>query len=382
VKPLRILVTGGGSVGHISPALATIQTLKVIADPTPEFLYVGSKHGLEEEQVTRAGIPFTSVATGKLRRYFSWRNFTDLGRIPIGVLQSLRVVRGFRPDVVFSTGGFVTVPPVMAARLLRVPVLIHEQTVQVGLANRIAARCADRIALSWDSALDHLTPALRKKAFVVGNPIRQEVFGGNRDEANRIFGFNLEDASLPHLYVTGGSQGARVINRAVEGALPQLLERCLVIHQCGRQPQGTEQDLERLEAAARVLPPNLARRYRVTQFVRDEINHVFAWTDLVLGRAGAGTISELCVLGKPAVYVPLVPTGGDEQTRNAQMRQRAGAAEIIRQAEISPEQLMAILPPLLSDKDRLERMSAAARVLAKPDAARVLAETIIALGSR
>ena len=382
MKPLRILVTGGGSAGHISPALAIIQTLQDISDPVPQFLYVGGRRGIEQEQVEGAGIPFAGIETGKLRRYFSWQNFTDLGRIPLGVMQSLAAIRRFRPDVVFSTGGFVTVPPVFAARLLRVPILIHEQTVQIGLANRIAARCADRIALSWDSALDELPSALRKKAFVAGNPIRREIFGGNRDEANRLYGFDTQDVSLPHLYVTGGSQGARVINRAVESALPQLLEHCLVIHQCGRQPQDTEQDFDRLEAAAGVLPHKLARRYRVAHFVRDEINHVFAWADLALSRAGAGTISELCVLGKPAVYVPLMPTRGDEQTRNAQACERAGAAKIIRQSEISASRLLAELPQLFGDETRLEKMRSAALMLAKPDAAKVLAETITSLGRR
>ena len=382
MKPLRILVTGGGSAGHISPALAIIQTIKDVAEPSPQFLYLGGRRGLEEEQATRAGIAFVGVETGKLRRYFSWQNFTDLARIPLGVLQSLGAVRRFRPDVVVSTGGYVSVPPVVAARLLRVPVLIHEQTVQVGLANRIAARCATKIALSWESALPDLAPPLRKKAFVAGNPIRTAVFGGSRDEAERLFNFDARDAHLPTLYVTGGSQGARVINRAVEDALPQLLQGCKIIHQCGKQPDGQEQDFDRLEAAAQHLPPDLARRYVYTRFIREEIKHVFAWADLVLSRAGAGTVSELCALGKPAIYVPLVPTGGDEQTRNAQMCEAIGAAKIIRQSEIGAAKLLSELPPLLNDKTELDKMSAAARTLAKPDAARVLAQAVIELGMK
>ena len=378
MKTLRILITGGGSAGHISPALAVIQTIKDIAATPPEFLYLGGRHGLEEEQVTRAGIRFAGVATGKLRRYFSWQNFTDALRVPLGILQSLGIVRRFRPDVVFSTGGYVSVPPVVAARLLGIPILIHEQTVQVGLANRIAARCATKIALSWASALADLTPAAQRKAFIAGNPIRPEVFGGDKDQAQRFY--ELDDEELPCLYVTGGSQGSRLMNRAVEESLPELLKVCRIVHQCGKQPEGVEQDFDRLEIAARNLPAELARRYRFTRYVREEINHVFAWADVVLGRAGAGTVSELCNLGLPAVYVPLVPTGGDEQTRNAQMCADRGAAIIIKQSELNSAKLLAALPPLLSDKPQLEKMSAAALTLAKPDAARVLAQTILGLG--
>lgn len=375
-------MTGGGSAGHISPALAVIQTLKESAPVPPEFLYLGGLRGLEEEQATRAGIKFAGVATGKLRRYFSWQNFTDLGRIPLGVMQSLAIVRRFRPDVVFSTGGYVSVPPVVAARLLGIPILIHEQTVQVGLANRIASRCATRIALSWDSALGDLAPNLRSKAFVAGNPIRSQVFGGDKQEADKFFEFDANDEHLPTLYVTGGSQGARIINRAVQEALPRLLQGCRIIHQCGQQPEGQEQDFNRLELAVKKLSPELARRYRFTRYVREEINHVFAWADLVLGRAGAGTVSELCALGKPALYIPLVPTGGDEQTRNAQMCETVGAAKIIRQNELKAAKLLEELPPLLNDGAQLAKMSAAALTLAKPDAAQVLAQTVLELVRR
>jgi UDP-N-acetylglucosamine--N-acetylmuramyl-(pentapeptide) pyrophosphoryl-undecaprenol N-acetylglucosamine transferase len=380
LKPIRILVTGGGSAGHISPALAVIQTIQQIAPAqklAPQFLYLGGRRGLEEEQVTRAGIDFAGVETGKLRRYFSWQNFTDAGRVPLGVLQAMGIVRRFRPDVIFSTGGYVSVPPVMAARLLRIPILIHEQTVQVGLANRIAARCATKIALSWESAMPDLSLHLQSKAFVTGNPVRPQIFNGNKNEANRFYNFPDED--LPGLYITGGSQGSRLINRAVEEALPELLKACRIVHQCGKQPDGQEQDYDRLEKAVQKLPSELAGRYRFTNYVREEINHVFAWADLVLSRAGAGTVSELCVLGKPAVYVPLVPTGGDEQTRNAQMGERVGAAKIIKQSECNAARLLEELPPLLKDGARLANMSAAAQTLARPNAAETLAQTVLEL---
>jgi UDP-N-acetylglucosamine--N-acetylmuramyl-(pentapeptide) pyrophosphoryl-undecaprenol N-acetylglucosamine transferase len=387
LRTLRILVTGGGSSGHISPALAIIQAIKELAaqpdtDWTPEFLYVGGRRGLEKDQVTAAGIKFVGIETGKLRRYLSLENLTDQFRLPIGLFQSLAIVRRFRPDAVLSTGGYVAVPPVVAAALRRVPVIIHEQTVQIGLANRITSRFATRIALSFPSALDELAPRLRAKAEVFGNPVRGVIFNGDRDEAVRICGFDPADNDLPAVYVTGGSQGARVINRAVEAALPNLLTFCRIVHQCGRQPAGDEQDYDRLQARVAALPAALQRRYYVTRFVAEEIKHVFALADVVVGRAGAGTVTEICTLGKPAIYVPLVPTGGDEQNRNARMCVDAGAATIIPQAEIDGERLVSDLRSLLADRQQLNNMGATALTLARPHAARELAEAVVSLAQR
>jgi UDP-N-acetylglucosamine--N-acetylmuramyl-(pentapeptide) pyrophosphoryl-undecaprenol N-acetylglucosamine transferase len=187
-------------------------------------------------------------------------------------------VAGFRPDVVLATGGYVAVPPVIAAFLLRVPILIHEQTVQIGLANRIAARFATRIALTFEGALEELPPKLRSRAFVTGNPVRPAIFAGDREAAPARFGFAPEeDGRVPCIYVTGGAQGARVLNRAVEEALPDLLTLTRIIHQCGKQPEGTEQDFDRLQARAAALPEALQRRYYLTRFVeQDAIGDAFA----------------------------------------------------------------------------------------------------------
>jgi UDP-N-acetylglucosamine--N-acetylmuramyl-(pentapeptide) pyrophosphoryl-undecaprenol N-acetylglucosamine transferase len=385
MQEIRILVTGGGSSGHVSPALAVIEAIRVLAEASgrawrAQFLYIGGRKGIEQGLVERAGLPFMGIATGKLRRYLSLENLTDMARVPLGALQALGALRRFRPHVLLSTGGYVCVPPVLAAALLRVPIITHEQTVQVGLANRIAARYATRIALSFPQAAQELPPRLRARTFVTGNPLRPAIFGGDPAEGARLAGFAAEDAGLPALYITGGSQGARVINRAVEEALPELLARCRAVHQCGVQPAGEEQDYERLQRAAGAVPPSQRRRYHPTRFVRDEIGHIFALADLVLGRAGAGTVAEVCALGKPAVYVPLVPTGGDEQTRNARAMADAGAAITISQSELSGPRLLAALDPLLADPARLAAMGRAALTLARPNAARELAEAVVALG--
>ena len=372
----RILVTGGGTSGHISPALALIETLRELR-PGAQFLYIGSHKGLERGLVEAAGIPFAAISTGKLRRYISPENLLDQFRIPVGLAQSLYQIRKFKPDVVLATGGYVTVPPVVAAGLSHVPILIHEQTVQIGLANRINARFATRIALSWENARPSLSPRAKEIAWVAGNPVRAGIFGGTPIEALRHF--SLSEENLPTIYVTGGSLGARVINRAVEDCLPQLLESARVIHQCGEQSAEKENDFDRLTRARLILPEPLQKRYALSKFVRDELRDVLALADLVVGRAGAGTVTEMCALGKAALYVPLVPTGGDEQTKNAQMTVNEGAARILKQADCNGANLLVTVEEMLRDAKDLRRMGENARQLAKPAAARDIARAVLEL---
>jgi UDP-N-acetylglucosamine--N-acetylmuramyl-(pentapeptide) pyrophosphoryl-undecaprenol N-acetylglucosamine transferase len=374
------LVTGGGTGGHVSPALAVIQTLQEMAqgaDWTPEFRYIGSRGGVEKGLVEAAGIPFVGVQSGKLRRASSLRglltlkNLADAFRVPIGVGEALNEVRRFRPDVVLATGGYVSVPPVIAAGLLRLPVLIHEQTVQIGLANRIAACFATRIALTFDGSASELPPRLRRKSFVTGNPVRQAIFGGDKTNAVARLGFDPTDNALPTLYVTGGALGAQSINRAVESILPELLLSYRVVHQCG------EKDGDRMAQFASALPVSLAKRYYATPFVGVEIADIFALADLVVARSGAGTVTEVAAVGKAALFIPLVPTGGDEQTRNAKRLVDAGAAVLLPSKDLDGPRLLSEIQALLSDPVRLSAMGQAATTLATPRAAYDLALAIL-----
>lgn len=374
----KILVTGGGTSGHISPALALIDTLRELS-PGAQFLYVGSKNGLERRLVEATGVPFSPISTGKLRRYISPENLLDQFRVPVGIGQSLLQIKRFAPDVVLATGGYVTVPPVVAAGLLKIPILIHEQTVQLGLANRINARFATKIALSWPQAMNSLAPAAQGKAWVSGNPVRASIFGGDAGAALRHFDLSREE--MPTIYITGGSLGARVINRAVEECLPLLLERARVIHQCGEQSAERESDFERLTRARLMLPQTLQKRYGLAPFIRDELRDVLALADFVIGRAGAGTVTEMCAVGKAALYVPLVPTGGDEQTKNAQMAVEAGAARVLNQADCDGPNLLRAVDEMLANPRQLHAMGEAARVLVKPAAARDIARAVLELAA-
>jgi UDP-N-acetylglucosamine--N-acetylmuramyl-(pentapeptide) pyrophosphoryl-undecaprenol N-acetylglucosamine transferase len=388
---IRIMITGGGTGGHVTPALATVQEIKRLAGENPAgwqpiFRYIGSQQGVEKKLAAGAGLDFVGIQTGKLRRanhllgLLTFQNLTDLFRIPVGVGQALWQVARFKPDVIFSTGGFVCVPPVIAGWLWRVPVLTHEQTVTVGLANRIAARFARRIALSFEGAVSELPARLRPRTFVTGNPVRPLIFQGDRERAIQEFNFSAADNHLPTVYVTGGAQGARIINQAVEAVLPELLENCRIIHQCGQQPAGETQDYDRLQAAAAKLAAELRGRYYLARFVGEEIGDIFALSELVVSRAGAGTVTEIAATGKPAIFIPLVPTGGDEQTRNAQRAEAVGAARIIKQRELSGPRLLEEVRELLADRENLHEMGRKAAALARPNAAHDLAEAVIELG--
>ena len=379
---MRILITGGGTGGHVAPALAVAETLRR-RGPDVELLYVGSAQGLEARLATEAGIPFQGVAVGKLRRssrgpigLLTAANIRDALRVPLGIVQAFRAVGRFRPDAVLSTGGYVCVPTVVAAWMRRVPVLTHEQTVTVGLANRIAGRFARRIALTFEGSTADLPQALRGRSFVTGNPVRQAIFAGNRSVAAARFGFDPTDDNLPCLWVTGGAQGSRLINRAVIGAIESLVSSARVLHQCGAG------EAAEVEAAWRNSPDAVRSRWRVVPFLDTEaIGDAWAVCDLLLGRSGAGTVTEVCALGKAAVFVPLEPTGGDEQMRNARWLEQDGAAWILRQSECDSKALESRLLPLLADPaERAERARKAGQK-AIPDAAERLTDALCTLAS-
>jgi UDP-N-acetylglucosamine--N-acetylmuramyl-(pentapeptide) pyrophosphoryl-undecaprenol N-acetylglucosamine transferase len=368
---VRVVIAGGGTGGHTSAGLAVAAAL---AAGGAEVHWIGSHEGVEARRVPEAGLPFHPISTGKLRRYWDRRNVTDLLlRVPAGLVQSVRLLRRLRPAVLFSAGGFVSVPPALAARALGIPVVVHEQTAVPGLANRITARFAARIAVSFPQVSFHKPgggfPADR--VVVTGNPVRREVLGGSREAALGHWGF---DAALPLVYVTGGAQGSHRINRVVGEALPRLLAICQILHQCGDSIETG--DHAWLQERARALSPASRPRYGVRPYVGAELRDVYAAATLLVGRSGAGTVTECCNLGVPAVYIPLPGASGDEQTANARLVEAAGGAVVLPQGDLTAESLVDTLTRLLADREGLRAMGARARTLAVPDAAQRLARLI------
>ncbi len=367
----RLAITGGGTGGHVSPAVAVIEELRQ-RSPAPEFLYLGSRSGTEARIIPVMGLRYVSVSTGKLRRYLSFENLIDTMRVPLGIVQALAHLARFRPHAVLATGGYVSVPTVFAAWMLRRPVLIHEQTGTLGLANRINARFASQIALSVPGSEARLRTA---NWVLTGNPVRSAVRGGDRETAARRFRFNPGE---PTVYITGGAQGAHAINQAVLGALEPLLRIAQVIHQCG-DSEGTRADHEALVRRTRELDDDLQARYTLLRYVGQEIGEAYALADLVIGRAGAGTVNELAALSKPSILVPLPHSAGDEQRQNARRMQEAGAAEVIEESSCSSERIVSLVRELLTDPSRLEAMSRSAESLGLAHAELRIADLLLEL---
>lgn len=375
----RLVVTGGGTGGHTYPALTAVRTLQdrlAVAGRTLDTLWIGTEDGLEARVAPAEGIAFTTVATGKVRRsanplkMLSAANVRDMARVPLGVVQARKVIAEFRPDVVLATGGYVAVPAGLAARLCRRPLVLHEQTVRLGLANRQLAGSATRIAVSSESTLALLPAEARSLGVVTGNPVRPQVLSGQGLKAIEALGLGGFDSSRPTVYVTGGAQGSQQINTVVADVLPWLLEQANVIHQCGPD------HVETLRQRAAALPAESAGRYYVSGFVGAELPDVLALADVVVSRSGAGTLAELTALGKAAVFIPLATSAGNEQAHNARHLQEAGAA-IALEGEVTGERMREALGPLLADAHLRQAMAERARAHGRPDAADRLVDVIL-----
>jgi len=372
-QPLHLVIASGGTGGHVNPALAVLGALRARADVSATW--IGGTWGIERDAAWRADVPFVAIQTGKLRRYLSWQTPVDMVRIPLGVAQAYRALRRIRPrpDVVFSTGGYVAVPTALAAAWLHIPVLTHEQTAQVGLANRIIARRADVLALSFPLPDAEVLTSKARIVFT-GNPLRSEIFGGSAAEGAKRFGLSPD---LPTIYVTGGARGSSPINERIERALPLLLLSMQIIHATG--PTEANSDYPRLKAVAAALPDEWRARYVPVESLRDELRDVYALAALVVGRSGAGTVAELAALGKPSILIPLPGTGGDEATKNARVLSDAGAALLLPQADATPELLASQIIALLNDAPRRARMRDAALTLAPKEAAARIADELLQL---
>lgn len=378
-QDIRLIVTGGGTGGHTYPALTTVNALRerlAQGGFSLDVKWVGAEDSLESRVAASNGIPFEAVATGKLRRasnplkMVSPANVRDMTNVPRGAVQACSLISDFAPDVVLATGGYVAVPVGVAAKFVRRPLVVHEQTVRLGLANKVLARTAARVAVSSESTVELLPDGAREYAVVTGNPVRPEIFDGRADRAVQALGFTGHDPGRPTVYVTGGAQGSKQINDTVGALLPWLLARANVVHQCGAS------HLEPLREAARELPPELEERYHLTDFVGPELPDVLALADVVVSRSGAGTIAELTALGKASVLIPLASSAGGEQRHNAEHLQESGAAAALV-SEVGPDTLRKVAEPLLADPVRRARMAERAREHGRPDAAARLVDVVL-----
>ncbi len=373
---MKILVSGGGTGGHIYPALTVATQLK--KEYRAEILYLGSDDGLETELAPAAGFPFTVIKAGKLHRYVSWQTFSGVARVPIGMVQAVNIVRKFRPDVVFTTGGYVAVPAGLAARLNGVPLLMHQQDVPPNLSNKLLAPLATRISVAFT---DSLTYFPLHKTLQLGNPVRQEILDIRQvspQQARRQLGLNPD---IPVLLVTGGSQGARHLNQVVCQALPELLPYCQILQISGKQLFAETQQLS--EQSMAMLEADIQRRYHLVAYMNEEMPAALQAAELVLFRSGAATLSELAVLGKPSILVPLPPAiGSSPQEANAAMFGRKQAAEVMRDADLKPVLLVERVKSILASSTLLQTMTEVTRSFAEPDATQKIVSEVLNLIKR
>jgi UDP-N-acetylglucosamine--N-acetylmuramyl-(pentapeptide) pyrophosphoryl-undecaprenol N-acetylglucosamine transferase len=341
-KRLSIMVTGGGSGGHTSAAVGIIGALETMGVAREQVVWVGSHAGIERGVAERAGIKFESVSTGKLRRYWSRENVLDAGRFLLGVGQAFYIVGRIRPDIIVSTGGFASVPVVVAGWVRRIPIVSHEQTIVPGLANRIAVRFARAMMVTFADSAKYFPAA---KVRLVGNPLRTELKDPlpDRELAKRRLGLH---PGVPLLYITGGASGSEVLNATVFESLVQLLPNWQIIHQCGDLPQ--RHSFEFLESEAAKLPASIRSRYRVYRYVGVEIRDVLASCEAVVARSGAAFVNEVIRLRLPAILVPYAHSASGEQEKLARMLAERGGALMELESRFTPDRLLQLLSSLAS----------------------------------
>lgn len=327
----KIIMTGGGTAGHVTPNIALMPALK---EAGFDIEYIGSINGMEKGLIEATGTPYHGISSGKLRRYFDWKNFSDPFRVLKGYGQAVSLMKKIKPDVVFSKGGFVSVPVVLAAKHCHIPAIIHESDITPGLANKIAIKGAKKVCCNFPETMKYL-PA--DKAVLTGSPIRRELFSGNAENAIRLC--NFKDHSKPVLLIIGGSLGSKIVNEAVRKVLPELLEKFYVIHLCGKGN----------------LDNSLSGTIGYAQFeyASSELTDMFALADMAISRAGANSICELLALHKPNILIPLSAAASrGDQVLNANSFKKQGFSYVLEEEHLTAESLLRAVEEVYDNRQK------------------------------
>ncbi|MBU0934967.1 MAG: undecaprenyldiphospho-muramoylpentapeptide beta-N-acetylglucosaminyltransferase [Spirochaetes bacterium] len=353
-----IVFTGGGTGGHVYPGLAVIEALR--RQWPGRIVWIGSGKAVEREAVEQAGVEFLSISSGKFRRSLSLRNFSDLFRILAGFFQSVAILRRLKPCLLFSKGGYVSVPPCAAAAFLKIPYFTHESDVSPGLATRLNAGSAAAIFVSWQDTLQYLKPQWQRKSLIAGNPVRAAIATGDAARGRRFLG---SPDALPLILVLGGSQGAEQVNKLIQSVLPELAGKAFVAHQTG-------------SAGLPCRPADSG--YKGFAYLHQELPDVYAAATVIVGRAGAGTIWEACAARKPLILIPLYgPDTRGDQVHNTRLLQSADAALGLIGDEATPENLLTALTQILHTDGRADKLVERASAVMNPNAAADIAAVVL-----
>ena len=335
----HIVLTGGGTAGHVTPNIALVPVLR---EAGYQISYIGSYEGIERKLIEELDIPYYGISSGKLRRYFDVKNFTDPFLVLKGFYEAKKLLKQLKPDVVFSKGGFVTVPVVIAAKKCKIPAIIHESDMTPGLANKLCISSAVKICCNFPETVDSLP---KEKAVLTGTPIRQELLNGNPEAGRQFCGFTSEK---PVIMVIGGSLGAASVNDHIRRILPQLLEEFQVIHLCGKGK--TDESLTGTAG------------YVQYEYIKKELADLFALADIVISRAGANAICEISALHKPNLLIPLSANASrGDQILNALSFERQGFSMVLEEEEITDEKLLSSIRRLYEDRHVYEKAMASGK---------------------
>lgn len=325
----RIVLTGGGTAGHVTPNIALLPKLYELGY---DVHYIGSYNGIEKTLIENCRVPYYGISSGKLRRYFDLKNFSDPFKVVKGFSEAAKLLKKLKPDVVFSKGGFVSVPVVLAAKQQRIPVIIHESDMTPGLANKLSIPAASKVCCNFPETISHLP---KGKAVLSGSPIREELLTGSRAKALKFTGLS---GTKPVLLIIGGSLGSVVVNEAVRSILPKLLKKFEIIHLCGKGK--LDQTLTAMNG------------YVQYEYISEELKDLFALSDIVISRAGANSICEFLALRKPALLIPLSAAASrGDQILNARSFEKQGYAAVLEEEQLNADTLYSALNALWENKD-------------------------------
>ncbi|MBC5714022.1 undecaprenyldiphospho-muramoylpentapeptide beta-N-acetylglucosaminyltransferase [Roseburia sp. BX1005] len=325
----KIVLTGGGTAGHVTPNIALLPSLR---KASYEISYIGSYKGIEKELIEAEKVPYYAISSGKLRRYLDIKNLSDPFKVVKGLGQSIHLLHKLKPDIVFSKGGFVSVPVVLAAKFCHIPVIIHESDITPGLANKIAIPAAKKVCCNFPETLNYLP---KEKAVLTGSPIRQELLAGVAENARSYCHFNTDK---PVLLIIGGSTGSKVINDAIRAQLPVLLKNFQIIHLCGK---GNLDDTLMN-----------TKGYAQFEYISQQLKDMFALANLVISRAGANAICELLALHKPNILIPLSAAASrGDQILNAKSFEKQGFSYVIEEEKLTADSLQSAVDTVFSQKE-------------------------------
>jgi len=344
---MKLAIVGG----HLSPALAVIDALP----KGTQILFIGRKYALEGDKafsleyktIAKRNIPFAEISTGRLQRIFTKQTIPSLFKVPYGFIQSFFILHKFKPDACLGFGGYLSVPVGIVAFFLGIPLIIHEQTLEAGVANRILSIFAKKVCVSWETSRAFFPSS---KIILTSNPIRK--FKVSRGAGSRFARqFSIKERNLPIIYITGGSSGSHFINTLVEGCIRQLLEKFIIIHQTGDAEE--YHDFDRLQKLRESLPTVLKERYVITKFVEPEnVGSVIKMADLVVARAGINTVTELIFFEKPSLLIPLPSSQKNDQLKNAMFLKSLGLAEVFYQDTLDSKRFLRFVEEMFNNIDR------------------------------